>query len=523
MRNIVLAVIIIINILAITVAQSDDSSLIFVWKDTIYSQPITSGQMSQVGILRDGFDTLITGYDSYTLGVSPLTETPTSGFGFHHGVWSSDRTQFAYLELSPPQYRVRLITTIGEDHILLDSEINAILGYLDPIGWTNTGDILLLERVALNHLHRVNIFKLDPTTGILDFHTAVLPGHLVGRTALLSDKNTVFLGFDLSHTMGILLDTTTGQIRNFQTSLSTVFPPIRGFQYYPLQIYGALSTDDVLALAQDLPTLPPTSQIEPYPKPFLHWAFANTYRYITCYLDSDWANVNFDTTCPGLSGRNYVGHQGTDISAEPDALRIGTPVYPMAVGSVVASYRNCLGQNPSCNNSYGNTITLEHILIVEGETQVWYTGYGHLQMVIPDDVMLITDLAHPIALSGATGVGGAHLHIEVRNDDGWVDPWDNQTKDSLWIGGNERPLAIIEEDDMEAVPKILDVCTGYAGNNIRSGAGTTFDTVGKTKQDMTYYITDIVYVGDGGAVGDWYEALFAGGAGWLWSGLMNCP
>jgi murein DD-endopeptidase MepM/ murein hydrolase activator NlpD len=522
MRPIILFIVV-ISSLSITLAQSEASSLIFVWKDAIYSLPLDGSQMSQIGVAGEGFGTLTTSSDAYTLDASPLSDLPSDGFGFHHGIWSPDRQQFAYLELSPPYYHVRVITADGADNILIDSEITDSFGYLDPISWTDTGEILLVERVALNHLHKINIFKLNLNTGALDFHTAILPGHLVGRTALLPDGYTVFLGFDLSHTIGILLDTINGRISNFPTTLNTVFPPIRGFQYYPIQVYGIMTSDELLTLMQNLQTLPATPHIELSPNPFLHWPLADEYRYITCYPDSEWTHANFDTTCPGLAGRNYEGHQGTDISDEPDGLLIGTPVYPMAVGSVVASYRGCIGQNPSCNNSYGNTVTLEHIRIIEGETQVWYTGYGHLQMVIADNASLVTDLTQPIALSGATGVGGAHLHLEVRNDDGWVNPWDDLTGDSLWIGGNQRPLSLIEKIDIGNFPKILDICTAYAGNNIRSGAGTTFDAVGKTQEDTTYYVTNIEYVGSGEAIGDWYEVLFSGGSGWLWSGLMNCP
>ena len=522
MRTLIV-LIILATLLSPSFAQSEETSLVFVWQDKIYAQPMNGNPVIQVGMRRNGFDTLMPSNDVYSLGASPLEDAPTEGFGFQHGLWSPDRSQFIYLELSPPQYHLRLLTPDGTDRILLDSKINSAMGYLDPIAWTSSGDILLVERIAMNHLHKVSIFKLDPLTAVLDFHTAVLPGHLVGRTALLSDGYTVFLGFDLSHTLGIVLDTTTGRISNFSTSLSTLFPPIRGFQYYPIQIYGAVTKDELLKLAQNLASLSPTLESEPRPEPFLHWALADSYRDITCYPDSDWTHANFDTSCPGLAGRNYEGHQGTDVSEEPDALRIGTPVYPMAVGSVVATYRDCLGQNPSCNGSYGNTITLEHILIVGGETQIWYTGYGHLQMVIAEDKSLITDLSQAIALSGATGVGGAHLHLEVRNDDGWVDPWDDMAEDSLWIGGNQHPLALVTENDMNAIPKILDICTAYAGNNIRSGAGTSYAEVGKTIQNTTYYVTTIEYVATGEAIGDWYEVQFGGGSGWLWSDLLNCP
>lgn len=515
-------IIILIAMLSITFAQSDDTSLIFIWQDTIYAQPLNGEPLIHVGMHRDEFDNLLPSHDVYTLDASPLTDAPADGFGFHHGVWSPDHRQFVYLEIAPPQYHIRIIKD-GADNILLDNEITPSFGYLDPIAWTSSGEILFVERIALNHLHTVNIFKLDPMTGVLDFHTAVLPGHLVGRTALLPDGYSVFLGFNLDHSVGILLDTTNGRISNFPTSLNTVFPPSRGFQYYPLQVYGVLTSDALFTFAQELATLPPTSKIDPHPEPFLYWALADKYRYVTCYPDSDWTHAHFDTSCPGLAGRNYEGHQGTDVSAEPDGLRIGTPVYPMAVGRVVASYRGCLGQNPSCNNSYGNTVTLEHILIIEGETHVWYTGYGHLQMVIPDDQTLVTDLTQPVALSGATGVGGAHLHIEVRNDDEWVNPWDDFKGDSLWIGGNEHPTANIIEENLETTPQILDVCTAYTGNNIRSGAGTTFDEVTKTLEGTTYYVTDIAYVASGDAVGDWYQVLFAGGTGWLWADLLVCP
>jgi len=522
MRNIIV-VIILTTFLSITIAQSDDSSLVFMWKDTIYAQPLDGDPLIHVGMHRDEFDNLLPSHDVYTLDAAPLSDVPSDGFGFHHGVWSPDRTRFVYLELSPPRYHVRVITADGTDNILIDSEVTPSIGYLDPISWTSSGEILLVERISLNHIHKVNIFKLDPVTGIFDFHTAVLPGHLVGRTAVLPDGYTVFLGFDLNHTVGILLDTTTGRISNFPTSYNTIFPPSKGFQYYPLQVYGVLTSDELFTIAQDISALPPTPKLNPQPEPFLYWALAERFRYITCYPDSDWTYANFDTNCPGLAGRNYEGHQGTDVSAEPDGLWIGTPVYPMALGRIVASYRGCLGQNPSCNNSYGNTVTLEHILIINGETQVWYTGYGHLQMVIPDDETLITDLTQPIALSGATGVGGAHLHLEVRNDNGWVDPWDDFTGDSLWIGGNEHPRANITQENLETIPQILNVCTAYTGNNIRSGAGTTFDEVNKTLTGTTYYVTDIEYVANGKAVGDWYQVQFAGGSGWLWSDLLNCP
>lgn len=498
-------------------AQTDDDSILFIWDDTLYAQPINGGEVIQIGTNRNGFEFSLPAYDVYSRDASPLTDLPLDGFGFHHGIWSDDRTRFAYIELNPPQYRVRLIQA-DDNRILLDSTITSNLGYLDPIAWTETGDLLLLERVALNHLHQVNIFQLDTESGVLDFYTSVMTGHLVGRTALLPDGFTVFLGFDLTRNLGVLLDTKTRQVQNFAIRLNTMLPLQKGFEYYPLQVYGALNRDNLIQFAQALSKLPQTLDDKPLPQPFLHWALADHRRYITCYADSEWTYSSFDTNCPGLGGHNYVGHQGTDVSAEPDGLPIGTPVYPSAVGTIVASYRNCLGQNPSCNQSYGNTLTMEHILIVDGETQVWYTGYGHLQMVVPDDGTYVDDFTQAIALSGATGVGGAHLHFEVRTSEGWFDPWEH----NLWIGDTSRPTAQVMQDNMETVPKILDVCLGYAGNNIRSGAGTTFRSIGKTLNNTTYYVTDITYVSDGDAIGEWYQVLSDGVDGWLWSGTLSC-
>lgn len=522
MRFAALIILLFVSVFSVQ-SQDDNDSIIFVRDNTIYAQPTNGGAVIQIGAYRQTFEEQLLTYDAYSLDAAPIADKQDDTLGFHHGVWSSDRTRFAYIELSPPRYRVNVLLSDSKESTVLENEISSEMGYLDPVGWTEAGQLLLLKRMALTHLHRVDLFVLDVEGGMLDPVASALPGHLVGRTALLSDGLTLFLGFDFTHNLGILLDTTTGQIQNFPIDLTSILPPQKGFEYFPLSVYGAVNRESLIALAQSIATSPTAHFEMPQPEPFLHWALAENHRYITCYTDSEWTAVSFETSCPGLAGRNYEGHQGTDISAEPDGLPIGTPVYPSAIGTVVASYRDCLGQNPSCNHSYGNTILLEHVLIVDGETQVWYTGYGHLQMVIANDEMFITDLTQPIALSGATGIGGAHLHFEVRTPQGWVDPWDDRTGDSLWVGGNEHPQALVTQDNLDAVPKVLDVCMGYAGNNIRSGAGTGYNTIGKTRERGTYYVTNVAYVGDGDAVGDWYEVFFSGGRGWLWSGVLSCP
>lgn len=522
MRTVLITLLLFSGIFSIAQAQESEAHIIFEWRDILYAQPTGSSGLIQIIATREGYDTLLDSDDVYSLNASPLSQSPTDDYGYHHGVWSRDKSQFVYLEIAPPDYRVRLVTQAGADVIVLDSQFSGDLAYLDPLAWTDDGDILLLERRSLYHLPEVKVYRLDLESGVLEFHFAVNPGHLVGRTALLPDGHTAFIGFATDRALGILLDTSTGEIRNFSTRLDEILPPVRGFEHYPLRVLGSISHDDLNAYASKLSDLPHNLAERPFPAPFLHWSLADHRRMITCYLDSEWTDQHFDTNCPGLGGHDYEGHRGTDISAEPDGLPIGTPVYPAAIGTVVATYRNCDGRNPSCNSSYGNTVTLEHLLVVEGEIQAWYTGYGHLQMSLIDNGAIISDLTQPIALSGATGVGGAHLHVEVRDTDGVVDPWDDRHGHNLWLGDPERPLALVEVDDMTGISKVLDVCTAYAGNNIRAEAGTSYATIGKTTAGTTYFITDTAYVGNGDAVGEWYQVVYAGGEGWLWSGILNC-
>ncbi len=441
-------------ILAIILGQllpgaTADDYILFTWNQSLFANSIQTG--TAIPLDAAGGDAL-PGYDVYALAASPLPTPPPDGYGFQHGVWSPDRTRFAYLEINPPHYHVRMQTTGGDNRLLLDDQLSAARGYLDPVGWTPEGELVLLERVLLNYLHTGHLWRLDPATLTLNFQVFVPLDRLSGRSALLPDGITLFLGYNVEQQTGYLLDLVSGQMRLFSAPLG--LPPTYGFEYYPLQVWGALSADDLARFTAQSPVDPATAERVTQPPPFLHWPLPDEARSITCYPDSAWTTANFDVTCPGLSSpRNYVGHQGTDVGGKPDGLPPGTPVYPSAPGVVVATYRECLNDNPSCNQAYGNTVTLEHILIVGGETQVWYTGYGHLQTVLVENYTYLDDLAAPLALSGSTGQGGPHLHFEVRSTDRWVDPWDNRAGESLWLGSNIHPeTAIPAETTAAAVP-----------------------------------------------------------------------
>jgi murein DD-endopeptidase MepM/ murein hydrolase activator NlpD len=520
----IMLVILIGGLLPIAAATPGDNYIIFTWNGVLFAHSLQTGAVTRLGPADADITATLPGQDVYTLKAGSFLEPSPDGYGFHHGVWSPDRTQLAYLEIAPPRYRVRLQSIEGNNQLLLDDQLSAARGYLDPVAWTAQGELVLLERVLLNHLHTVNIWWLDPATLTLEYHAYVPLERLSGRSALLPDRTTVFLGYNVEQQVGYLLDITSGQAQMFSAQLGQVLPPVYGFEYYALPVLGALSADDLASLTEHLKVENTAAATLVQPPPFLHWPLPDEARSITCYPDTAWTTANFDVTCPGLSSpRNYVGHQGTDIGGKPDGLPLGTPVYPSAPGVVVATYRECLADNPSCNHAYGNTITMEHVLLVNGETQVWYTGYGHLQTVLVEDYAYLGDVTEPLALSGATGDGGLHLHFEVSSPDHWVNPWDNRAGDSLWLGSNAHPEAAVSPNTANPIPQVLAVCTSFAGNNIRSGPGTTYEIVGETAQDTTYSVLEITFVGSGAAPGDWYRVLFEGGEGWLWSGLLNCP
>lgn len=516
-----------------TTAQPPEQYIVFMWHNAFYAQATLTGEVTSLGDVAAQFDSSLTIADSYSLATSPLASPAQDGYGFYHGVWSPDRTQFVYLELAPPHYRVHLQRVDGENRLLLEGQLNPQSAYLDPIGWTAEGEILLLSRPLLNHLPAIQLWRLNLSTQALTYDRFIPVERLSGRTALLPDGVTVFLGFHLGQGVGYLLDIPTQQVRTFTTSISqTTFPAGRGFEYYPVQVVGGFNADTLAAFTAHLQNNLIPFAAPPLPAPFLHWPLSDEYRHITCYTDSVWTTLNFDVTCPGLSAtdRNYQGHQGTDVSYRPGGLPIGTQVYPAAAGTVVATHHDCVADDPSCNNSYGNIVLLEHILVADGVIQVWYTGYAHLKEVLAEDYAYLSDLTVPLGLSGATGIGGPHLHFEVRNTDTWIDPWDNRAGESLWIGTNIRPVALVGvevtevfEESSEGAATILATCTSIAGNNIRSGAGTMYEVVSKTVQDTSYPVLEIVLVEEGEARGDWYRVQFEGGEGWLWSGLLTCP
>ncbi|NJL93311.1 MAG: M23 family metallopeptidase [Anaerolineae bacterium] len=116
---------------------------------------------------------------------------------------------------------------------------------------------------------------------------------------------------------------------------------------------------------------------------------------------------------------------------------------------MLATFDQCAEGSPSCGQAYGNWLLMEHVLLVQGNAQIWHTGYAHLSQISAQAGQWVLDIRQAIAASGATGSGGPHLHVEVRNPrpgtPNWVDPWDNrQTGQTLWIMAQGEPLAASE-------------------------------------------------------------------------------
>jgi len=423
---------------------SEPDYVIYVWDNTIYAQSLDGNLLKTLGPASYGIE-VDADNDGYEVAASPVSGLLSPGYGFHHGIWSPDRSQFVYIEIQGIAYRVQMFAA-GTPTLLLEDQISPMRGYLVPLGWLD-GKILLLERLMLHNLNEVEVWQIDPDSKELTSYSySIIPVQLSGQNAMTSDGSSAFIGFALAHKMGYLYDFETRRLTTFPTSITLPYPPASVFDFYSLEVLGILPGDQLNAFSESMTE----AGIQPsYPAPFLHWPLPDDQRRITCYPDSAWTHNQYSSTCPGFdSPRDYPGHQGTDISGPLNGLPIGTEVYATTPGVVVAVSTHCDNTNPSCGDSYGNVVALEHEIVVDGNIQTWFTGYAHLQTVLVHTGDVISDLTKPIALSGSTGQGGAHLHFEVRyphslDSEQWINPWDDAYGASLWVGGNDYPVAAV--------------------------------------------------------------------------------
>ena len=106
-----------------------------------------------------------------------------------------------------------------------------------------------------------------------------------------------------------------------------------------------------------------------------------------------------------LSGNDYwSGHLGIDIAAG-----LGAPVYAADSGVVTMA-------QGGYNYGYGNVIQIDH-------GNGYSTVYAHLNAIFVG-VCQSVGAGQQIGTSGATGnAQGAHLHFEVRQNGGFINPW----------------------------------------------------------------------------------------------------
>lgn len=433
------------------VAQDSGDAIVYVWNDELVAQGIGANEMVTAERFT-GRETLPAGLygNAFEFEDSPLSESPVDGYGFYQGVWSADQTAFAYLAIQPNNagYHV-VVVEDGQQRILFSGEVSIERGYLVPVGWASDGALILLERHMLHNLSELKLWRFAEGDATPSLDTALAVPLLKGNSASLGE-GWVFVGFDTTNAIGYQVNVDTKQVITFPTSLTLDNPPASVFETYPVDVVGVVDLAEFSVWADQLPEVE-IVPIDPSTlrEPFLHWMLPDAARSITCYPDSEWTHSQFPAECVGLSSRPYPGHEGTDVGGMPNGLEIGTPVYATAPGLVVGRYTACESGELTCGDSYGNHVLMEHTLIVDHNVETWFSGYGHLQALLVGRLQYIDEIGVPIALSGDTGVGGAHLHFEVRyprlaEATNWIDPWDIRQSvegTGLWIGGNAHPTA----------------------------------------------------------------------------------
>jgi len=528
LSRIVLILFTLIFITRVTVAQNNDVGILMIWNDSLMLQTIADGQLQQTVLPTQEDEQYLAANtrNIYSFETSPVVSPLENNFGFYQGLWSPERTQFVFIAIAPnsSDYQV-ILRENDQQQILVADQVGVERGYLVPIAWADNGNLVLLERFMLHNLDNLRVWQYDFANGGLTVSESLALPQLKGKTATLSG-GWVFIGFDTVALQGYLFNINTSQISIFNTSVAFQDPPASVFETYPIEVIGITSVDTFENwLANRSTQETPTPELT---TPFLHHPLPDHARAITCYPDSEWTDSNFPVECPGLTvPREYRGHEGTDVGGKPNGLALGTPVYAAAPGLIVKTLNNCPTDDITCGDAYGNYVLIEHTRVIDNNTETWFTGYAHLQEVLVEPNTYIDQIGIPIALSGDTGFGGAHLHFEVRSPqhpskENWLDPWDQRLTvegTGLWITDGTIPIASV----VAFPPPTLLTCQTISGNNIRSGPDVTFDIVAKSEEVLTYEVFQIQTIASNQAPGEWYHVRWQNSeiSGWIWADLMN--
>ena len=128
-------------------------------------------------------------------------------------------------------------------------------------------------------------------------------------------------------------------------------------------------------------------------------------KYIKDRLSFSGSSINF---ADPIKNENAIisqgvkkGHHGIDIASE-----LGDNVYAASTGQVVYT---------GDDSVYGNIIILSH-------QNNFYTFYGHLDTILVDTHNFVKS-GDILGYVGESGIAkGPHLHFEIWNNDGFVDP-----------------------------------------------------------------------------------------------------
>ncbi|GEM_PF-1077022 len=502
--------------------------LLFVWNDTLFAQAFDDSQIINVQepFLRTQ-PLPPTQYGSVVDFPHTLHLDMLDGYGFYQGVWSPNETRFDLLAIKQAEYRVITIEN-GLQRTLISGNLAAEQGYLVPVGWDRNDNLILLERHMLHNLEQVRLWQYSESDSSLRLRQVVETAELRGNSVSLAD-DWLFVGFDIARSSGQIINLHTGQMLSFSTGFTLPNPPKSVFETYPIEVLGVVNTSALQTWRADFSATTEAHLDEPVSTtPFLYWPLPDDARSVTCYPDSDYTDARFAVECPGLAvPREYLGHEGTDIGGSPNGLPVSTPVYAAAPGLVIKVNRECAAEDVACGDAYGNYVLLEHARVNDDNIEVWFTGYAHLQTVLTDRFAYVSVIGIPIALSGDTGLGGAHLHFEIRAPHlatvtNWLDPWDTRLSDSgtgLWHGTVDQPEAAVAA----MPPSTQQFCYTVEGNNLRSGPGTHYHVVTRSVAEITYEVFQVITVDTGDTTGDWYHVRWDGSetTGWIWASLMT--
>ncbi|MEO8356949.1 MAG: S8 family serine peptidase [Chloroflexota bacterium] len=479
----------------------------------IYAYSLDTGDYIELGDIPVATEEIFpqNKYDIFEINKSPIN-TLDNDYGFYHGVWSQDKTRFAYLSIQSLTVNqdLSLWSVDGVNTHLVKFEGSESTEYYDPIAWKDESTLILLGRKLLGTLgNSINIYEknINDDRQPIMVKSLNIPS-LSGRPFMLDEQNS-FLGIDAVAKNAFVLSLKDYSVKQI---------PLKTTQDFTIQNEGILVNslgyieenqlqEFYESIFSTATTMAVTGRAQ-RPAPFLYWP-----------VDTSFNALNYPDASPwriALQKHTYDGHQGTDVM-----LSVGTPVYAAGAGSgrVAILYMGCPDLDPAHNNfpanqrikncinevdpnstdglgyfNSGNVIILEYTVTVAGQSKNIYVLYGHLKqnsqpLGIYQGVTVFRGMH--LAGSGHNGVSSAsHLHFDVRYtltqfidwDDPWGDadaPHEEPDSGTMWLYQNGKITAAYQGTDRTgSVGGVVRNSSGQpvSGASVSAQAGGTSDT-----------------------------------------------